>query len=195
MIPIKGNTYRCTTTVAEPTLGTEYYTEGKLYVSEVDSCLTDNDGDEFHLWGDDIELARKFSDHFEVVNAMKTMNYGDLLEDLNKGGVKDLHSYDILLNTSPLSENWMMIIYVQEDDHQVVVQPQHLLGIDTPEEDEYIGLIRLQSDTGDDLDFNYWEPVLIMVDGVVSHISQTRFSFGGNGLCDPVDLDECNPGL
>lgn len=123
------------------------------------------------------------------------MNYGDLLSALNKGGVKDLHNSDIVLNTSPLNENWMMIIHVHEDDHKVVVQPQHLLGIDTPEEDEYIGLIRLQSDTGDDLDFNYWEPVLIMVDGVVSHISQSEFSFGGNGLYDPVNLDECNPGL
>ena len=191
MIPIKGNTYRCTTTVAEPTLGTEYYTEGKLYVSEVDSCLTDNEGDEFHLWGDDIELARKFSDHFEVVNAMKT--YSDLLNVLNKAGVKDLFIPE--LNPYMGSTNWMMIIHAHEDDYKVIVQPQHLEGIDTPEDDEYIGLIRLISDTGDDIDFNYWEPVLIMVDGIVSHISQSEFSFGGNGLYDPIDLDECSPGL
>lgn len=200
MKPQKGKTYIALQDIQDDApLNTVYYKKGQVYQSDVDGCITDEEGDQHHRWDDEPCSLRTFSECFAPFRANGPepgkFNYGDLLNALNKGGVKDLHNSAIFEHTSPFHDNWMMIIHVHEDDYKVVVQPQHLMGIDTPEPDEYIGLIRLTNDTGDDIDFNYWEPVLIMVDGVVTHISQTEFSFGGNGFYDPIDLDDCNNDL
>lgn len=192
--PLKGNTYECLKTTKD--MGpykNEYFTKGKIYPCEVEGCLTDNEGDKHHRWDDDEFLGKHtFSRTFKLHTLDKRNTpYSDLLNMLNKAGVKDLFIPE--LNPYMGSTNWMMIIHVHEDDYKIIVQPQHLEGIDTPEEDESIGLIRLLSDTGDDIDFNYWFPAMIMVDGIVTHISSTEFNFGGNGIFDPVDLDDCTP--
>lgn len=108
------------------------------------------------------------------------MNYAGLLNGLNKAGLCHLHHEG--LNQYMDSENWSMLIFCREDECLLYVLPHHLLGIDTREEDEEIGLIRMEDVNGDDIDFNYWYPVMITVDGVVTHKEDNSqpLLFGGN---------------
>lgn len=103
-------------------------------------------------------------------------NFGDLLNLLNKAGVTDLHNPNHQEYHS--STKWVMVIKLEEDETMCAVTPDMLLSIDTPEEDEAIGLIRLldiDEDGDTDIDFNYWAPILISVEGIITHVDVNEF--------------------
>lgn len=47
--PIKGKKYECIQDV------NDLYTKGKIYTSEQDGCITDNNENQSHFWDDSIE--------------------------------------------------------------------------------------------------------------------------------------------
>lgn len=114
------------------------------------------------------------------------MKYSQLLNELNKGGFCDLHHEGLepYLN----STSWSLLIHLELDDAMLLVQPHLFQGIDTPEEDETVGLIRLYEDHGTiDVDYNYWMPVMLIVDNVVTHFSEDYdLMFAGNGMFETL---------
>lgn len=55
----KGDTFLCIKTVEMEDDGEEVYIEGKMYKSQQDSCITDENGDIYHYW--DVDC---FNEHF-----------------------------------------------------------------------------------------------------------------------------------
>lgn len=56
----KGDTFLCIKTVEMEDDGEEAYIEGKMYKSQQDSCITNENGDIYHYW-DGVEY---FDEHF-----------------------------------------------------------------------------------------------------------------------------------
>src|SRR5690606_15167308 len=102
-----GEKFLCVSDVFVDETNERAYTQGKVYTSHRDGCITDNDGDSYHSWPDGAELF--FDRHYqdEVFNPQPHYDNSkgslykvatergwnaylfDLVKRLERGGKKD----------------------------------------------------------------------------------------------------------
>ena len=71
----KGDKFRCIKTLiyAEHYL---WYKKGKIYVSEEDECITDEEGSVYHAWSADRQDTGKIAEYFIPYISNKRKGYG-----------------------------------------------------------------------------------------------------------------------
>ena len=74
MVIKKGDKFKCIKSVImEDNPEDVAYTEGELYISDFDNCITDNQGNKNHYWSDKKELITYFKKVITLPNKQKEM--------------------------------------------------------------------------------------------------------------------------
>lgn len=74
-----GEKFKCIESVIENKGSAVFYIEGKIYISEADGRITDEQGEVAHWWVDTetMEPIPSFSKYFKPLSEIKTPNYYD----------------------------------------------------------------------------------------------------------------------
>lgn len=117
--PEKGKWYKCIKTVEMEDDGEIAYIEGKSYLSEINGCITDEDGDKEHYWDEECDTEMYFAPVEETDNKLLTtlkVTKDDVDDKLSKRKEYNLKCLDVLKQTIEKYPDWrfMQILYNME---------------------------------------------------------------------------------
>ena len=115
--PEKGKWYKCIRTVEMKDDGEIVYIEGKTYPSEINGCITDEDGDKNHYWDVDCDTEVYFApidktDYEKVLKKSKD----DIDDKISKRKEYNLKCLDVIKQTIEKYPDWrfMQVLYNME---------------------------------------------------------------------------------